>query len=141
MNETQVEHWNGPEARHWIDEQERYERQLAPFAEALLRAAAIGSTERVLDVGCGCGGTTMLAASWPVLWTVPEMVTAPFGQAEAGPCAVTSRLAGARQVTVAVAESLTVCAPPLPTQAELNVPVTLTVFDTWPKHCCDAVAS
>jgi SAM-dependent methyltransferase len=62
MNETQIEHWNGPEARHWIDEQERYERQLAPFAEALLRAAAIGSTERVLDVGCGCGGTTMLAA-------------------------------------------------------------------------------
>jgi SAM-dependent methyltransferase len=62
MNETQIEHWNGDEARHWIDEQDRYERQLAPFAAELLRAAAIGSTDRVLDVGCGCGGTTMLAA-------------------------------------------------------------------------------
>jgi SAM-dependent methyltransferase len=62
MNETQVEHWNGPEARHWIDEQDRYDRQLAPFAAALLRAAAIGSHECVVDVGCGCGGTTMLAA-------------------------------------------------------------------------------
>ena len=62
MNEAQIEHWNGDEARHWIDEQDRYDRQLAPFATELLRAAAIGSTERVLDVGCGCGGTTMLAA-------------------------------------------------------------------------------
>ncbi len=63
MNETQIEHWNGDEARHWIDEQDRYDRQLAPFAAELLRAAAIGSAERVLDVGCGCGGTTMLAAN------------------------------------------------------------------------------
>lgn len=63
MNETQIEHWNGDEARHWIDEQDRYERQLAPFATELLRAAAIGSTERVLDIGCGCGATTMLAAA------------------------------------------------------------------------------
>lgn len=62
MNETQIEQWNGPEVRHWIDEEERYERQLAPFGQALLGAAAIRSTERVLDVGCGCGGTTMLAA-------------------------------------------------------------------------------
>ena len=30
MNETQIEHWNGPEARHWIDVQDRYDRQLAP---------------------------------------------------------------------------------------------------------------
>jgi len=62
MNETQIENWNGDEARHWIDEQDRYDRQLAPFAVELLRAAAIDSTERVLDIGCGCGGTTMLAA-------------------------------------------------------------------------------
>ena len=62
MNEAQIEHWNGPEARHWIDQQDRYDRQLAPFAAELLRAAAIGSSERVLDAGCGCGATTMLAA-------------------------------------------------------------------------------
>jgi SAM-dependent methyltransferase len=62
MNETQIEHWNGPEARHWIVEADRYDRQLAPFAAELVRAAAIASTERVLDIGCGCGGTTMLAA-------------------------------------------------------------------------------
>ncbi len=37
MNETQIEHWNGPGARHWIDGQDRYERQPAPFAVELLR--------------------------------------------------------------------------------------------------------
>ena len=62
MNETQIEHWNGDEARHWIDEQDRYDRQLAPFATELLRTAAIGPADRVLDIGCGCGGTTMIAA-------------------------------------------------------------------------------
>ena len=63
MNETQIAHWNGDEARHWIDEQDRYDRQLAPFAAELLRTAAIGPADRVLDIRCGCGGTTMLAAS------------------------------------------------------------------------------
>ncbi len=61
-NATEIEHWNGDEARHWVAEQDRYDRQLAPFADALLRAAAIGPAERVLDLGCGCGTTTLLAA-------------------------------------------------------------------------------
>lgn len=61
-NTEQIAHWNGEEARHWVDAQDRYDRQLAPFADAVLHAAAITSTDRVLDLGCGCGHTTMLAA-------------------------------------------------------------------------------
>jgi SAM-dependent methyltransferase len=61
-NATEIEHWNGDEARHWVEEQDRYDRQLASFADALLRAAAIGPSDRVLDLGCGCGTTTLLAA-------------------------------------------------------------------------------
>jgi SAM-dependent methyltransferase len=61
-NASEIEHWNGDEARHWVEEQDRYDRQLAPFADALLRAAAIGASDRVLDLGCGCGTTTLLAA-------------------------------------------------------------------------------
>ena len=61
-NAEQIEHWNGDEARHWIDEHDRYDCQLAPFGDAVLRAAAINSSDRVLDIGCGCGHTTFLAA-------------------------------------------------------------------------------
>jgi SAM-dependent methyltransferase len=61
-NAEQIEHWNADEAQHWVVEQERYDRQLAPFADAVLSAATIGPADRVLDLGCGCGTTTMLSA-------------------------------------------------------------------------------
>jgi SAM-dependent methyltransferase len=62
MNEAQIEHWNGAEAYRWVELQDRYDRQLAPFADAILDAAAVTRHERVLDVGCGCGTTTLRAA-------------------------------------------------------------------------------
>jgi trans-aconitate methyltransferase len=40
----------------------RQARALAPFTEPLLRDAGIGSGMRVLDIGCGMGDVTMLAA-------------------------------------------------------------------------------
>jgi SAM-dependent methyltransferase len=62
MNEAQIEHWNGPEARRWVEQQDRYDRQLGPFADALLDAVDIDRAGRVLDIGCGCGTTTLRAA-------------------------------------------------------------------------------
>ena len=40
----------------------RQARILAPFTDSFLRAAGIVSGMRVLDIGCGMGDVTMLAA-------------------------------------------------------------------------------
>jgi SAM-dependent methyltransferase len=61
-NAAQIEHWNSPDARQWVDQQLEHDRQLEPFGRAVLGAAAIGSRSSVLDIGCGCGATTLQAA-------------------------------------------------------------------------------
>ena len=60
-NEGQIEHWNGDEANHWVTHQQRYDAMLAPFTDHLLAAARVATPDRVLDVGCGCGATTLAA--------------------------------------------------------------------------------
>lgn len=54
--------WNGPVGAHWAEHHTRYNAMLADFDDALFAAAAIGERDRVLDVGCGSGLTTRLAA-------------------------------------------------------------------------------
>jgi SAM-dependent methyltransferase len=62
VNEQQAEAWNGAESAHWVEHADRYDRQLAPFAHALLERVRLESHDAVLDVGCGCGATTLAAA-------------------------------------------------------------------------------
>jgi SAM-dependent methyltransferase len=61
-NQDQADHWNGEEAEHWVAEQARYDDMLSAFVDMLLDAAHVASGDRVLDVGCGCGATTIAAA-------------------------------------------------------------------------------
>ena len=62
-NTAQAEHWNtGDGVAHWITNQARYDRMHAPFTALILDAAALRPGGNVLDVGCGCGGTTLAAA-------------------------------------------------------------------------------
>jgi SAM-dependent methyltransferase len=62
VNVKQAEDWNGASGREFIEQRERHERLLGPLRARLLAAAAIQDGEHVLDVGCGCGETTTLAA-------------------------------------------------------------------------------
>jgi SAM-dependent methyltransferase len=62
-NGEQIERWSGIEGDHWVRHADRHDRMLAPFAERLAADAALAPGQRVLDIGCGCGATTVAAAS------------------------------------------------------------------------------
>jgi SAM-dependent methyltransferase len=62
QNAEQFEYWNGPEGQHWADREDRFDGMLGPFVEPLLDAAGIAPDDRVLDVGCGNGATSLAAA-------------------------------------------------------------------------------
>ncbi|MEU3985389.1 class I SAM-dependent methyltransferase [Streptomyces sp. NPDC026672] len=62
VNTAQFEAWNGDEGRHWSDRHDRWNAVNEGFNRPLLAAAAIGPEDRVLDIGCGVGQTSRLAA-------------------------------------------------------------------------------
>ena len=62
-NTDQFDTWNGDSGRRWVADADRRDAVLAPFADALLTAARIQPGESILDVGCGCGATTIAAGT------------------------------------------------------------------------------
>jgi SAM-dependent methyltransferase len=62
-NASQFEAWNGDNGHRWVARADERDRVLAPVADALLRVAAPTPGTRVLDIGCGCGATTLTAAA------------------------------------------------------------------------------
>lgn len=54
--------WDDSSAERWLTQLEAREASLAPVLHALLEAAALQPGERVLDVGCGAGPSTLAAA-------------------------------------------------------------------------------
>jgi SAM-dependent methyltransferase len=62
VNVQQAEAWNGWEGATWADNAPRYDAMMGGFDEPLLELAAIGENDHVLDIGCGTGQITLLAA-------------------------------------------------------------------------------
>jgi SAM-dependent methyltransferase len=62
VNAEQSEAWNGTSGRHFIEQRERHERMRGGLTARLLAAAQIQDGENILDIGCGCGDATILAA-------------------------------------------------------------------------------
>lgn len=61
-NDDQIVYWNEKAGPKWVGMQERLDAQLERFNAALLDRAGLKPGEHVLDLGCGCGATTLAAA-------------------------------------------------------------------------------
>ncbi len=57
-NADQIAYWNGPGGQNWISRQATQDVLLRPISDILHGAAAAAKAERVIDIGCGCGGTS-----------------------------------------------------------------------------------
>ncbi len=61
-NEDQKEYWNDSAGAQWVAEQELMDAMLAKVTASLMSQAAPRPGERVLDIGCGTGETSLIAA-------------------------------------------------------------------------------
>jgi SAM-dependent methyltransferase len=58
-NAQQIEYWNRQAGPRWVSHQELLDAQIAPLGRLVMERAALARGERVLDVGCGCGDSTL----------------------------------------------------------------------------------
>lgn len=61
-NADQAVYWNGPAGHHWTERQQIQDLVLAPVSRILIERAGIAPDAHVIDVGCGCGATTIEVA-------------------------------------------------------------------------------
>jgi ubiquinone/menaquinone biosynthesis C-methylase UbiE len=58
-NDQQIEYWNEQGGPRWVHFKDLLDAQLHPLGLAVIDRAAPASGSRVLDVGCGCGDTSL----------------------------------------------------------------------------------
>lgn len=61
-NAEQVTYWNAQSGPIWVARQAALDRMIAPFGARAMDALAPRPGERIVDVGCGCGDTSLALA-------------------------------------------------------------------------------
>jgi len=58
-NAQQIQYWNDLAGRKWVAYRPLLDAQLGPLGQHAMGRLGIATGERALDVGCGCGSTTL----------------------------------------------------------------------------------
>lgn len=61
-NQDQADFWNGETGQRWVEFSGLLDAMLRPFAQTILSHANIAPTDNVLDIGCGAGALSLMAA-------------------------------------------------------------------------------
>ncbi|MDN7935044.1 methyltransferase domain-containing protein [Burkholderia metallica] len=63
QNAYQVANWNGQSEERWVANLTRLDAMVAVFGQTAIEAAAPATGERVLDIGCGAGASSLALAA------------------------------------------------------------------------------
>ena len=61
-NAAQAEYWNASAGDTWATLSDRLDRMIGPIGERAMSALAPADGERIIDIGCGCGQTSIALA-------------------------------------------------------------------------------
>jgi SAM-dependent methyltransferase len=59
VNQEQIEYWNEVSGPKWVAMQEDLDTQLGPLQEALMEHIGAQPGQAIIDVGCGCGASSL----------------------------------------------------------------------------------